>query len=43
MEKKIGNKVWFNCGRTNGFYLGFLVNKDQLNFDFGFWYIGFEY
>jgi hypothetical protein len=43
MEKKISKKIWFSAGRTGGFALGFSINKFQLNFELGFWYIGLEY
>jgi hypothetical protein len=42
MEKKIG-KYWFYWGRTNGFALGFTVNRYHLSIDLGFWFIGQEF
>lgn len=43
MEKKIGKKVWFSCGRICGFGIGFTVNRYFFDLQLGFWYIGLEY
>jgi len=42
MEKKVG-RFWFYSGRTNGFALGFAVNKYHWTIELGFWYIGQEF
>ena len=43
MEKKIGNKVWFHCGRSSGIGLGFDMSKYHVTFNFLFWYAGCEF
>ena len=42
MEKKIG-KYWFHWGRISGIGIGFSINRNFIDVQLGFWYVGFEY
>jgi hypothetical protein len=43
MEKRINKRFWFSCGKIYGFAIGFNINKNFIDIQFGFFYIGLEF